>query len=142
MGQSVTTTLCPTLGFVLIKIVCKNVIKDYTMSIIIQKEVKPMPTPESKVKDAVVKILKDYGVYYFFPATHGYGRSGVPDIICCYMGAFIAIECKTIKGKLTALQERELLRIRRAGGQSFVVNEDMLDDLKLYFASFDEEGRG
>jgi len=40
------------------------------------------------------------------------------------------------------LQERELLRIRRAGGQSFVVNEDMLDDLKLYFASFAEEGRG
>jgi hypothetical protein len=31
-----------------------------------------MPTPESKVKSAVVKILKDYGVYYFFPATHGY----------------------------------------------------------------------
>ena len=101
-----------------------------------------MTTPESKVKNAVVKILKDYGVYYFFPATHGYGRSGVPDIICCYMGEFIAIECKTTKGKLTALQERELLRIRRAGGQSFMINEDLLDDLKLYFASFDEDGRG
>lgn len=101
-----------------------------------------MTTPESKVKNAVVKILKDYGVYYFFPATHGYGRSGVPDIICCYMGAFIAIECKAGNGKLTALQEREILRIRRAGGQSFMINEDLLDDLKLYFASFDEEGRG
>jgi Holliday junction resolvase len=101
-----------------------------------------MPTPESKVKSAVVKILKDYGVYYFFPATHGYGRSGVPDIICCYMGKFIAIECKAGKGKLTALQERELLRIKRAGGEAFGVNEDMLDDLKLYFASFDEDGRG
>jgi hypothetical protein len=58
------------------------------------------------------------------------------------MGAFIAIECKAGNGKLTALQERELLRIRRAGGQSFMVNEDLLDDLKLYFASFDEDGRG
>jgi hypothetical protein len=58
------------------------------------------------------------------------------------MGAFIAIECKTTKGKLTALQEREILRIRRAGGQSFMINEDLLDDLKLYFASFDEDGRG
>ena len=100
-----------------------------------------MPTPESKVKSAVVKILKDYGVYYFFPATHGYGRSGVPEIICCYMGKFIAIECKAGKGKLTALQERELLRIKRAGGEAFGINEDMLDDLKLYFASFDEDGR-
>jgi Holliday junction resolvase len=112
------------------------------VSISIKNKQGKQMTPEAKVKASVVKILKDYGVYYFFPATHGYGRSGVPDIICCYMGAFIAIECKTIKGKLTALQERELLRIRRAGGQSFMVNEDLLDDLKLYFASFDEDGRG
>ena len=51
-------------------------------------------TPESKVKDKIVKILKKHSVYYFFPATHGYGRSGVPDIICCYRGQFVAIECK------------------------------------------------
>ena len=99
-------------------------------------------TPESKVKKKVVELLKSLNAYYFYPVTGGFGRSGVPDIICCYMGAFIAIECKTIKGKLTALQERELLRIRRAGGQSFMVNEDTIDDLKLYFASFDEDGRG
>ena len=49
-------------------------------------------TPEKKVKDKVVAILKRFGVYYFFPATHGYGRSGVPDIICCFKGFFLAIE--------------------------------------------------
>ena len=34
-------------------------------------------TPEKKVKDRVVKQLKLFGdsVYYFFPATGGYGRS-------------------------------------------------------------------
>ena len=36
-------------------------------------------TPEKKVKDKVVKLLKQYGAYYFFPATFGMGRSGVPD---------------------------------------------------------------
>jgi len=56
-------------------------------------------TPESKVKAAVVKLIKQYGAYYFFPATHGYGRSGVPDIICCVKGKFLAIECKA-QGKL------------------------------------------
>lgn len=99
-------------------------------------------TPEAKVKASVVKILKDYGVYYFFPATHGFGRSGVPDIICCFMGEFIAIECKAGAGKPTALQEREICRIRRAGGVAFVINELNFDDLKLFFASFDEDGRG
>ena len=83
-----------------------------------------MPTPESKVKSAVVKILKDHGVYYFFPATHGYGRSGVPDIICCFDGEFLALEIKAGNNKPTALQEREMNRIFDAGGHAHVINED------------------
>ena len=51
-------------------------------------------TPEAKVKKKVVDVLKKNNAYYFFPATGGYGRSGVPDIVCCYRGIFIGIECK------------------------------------------------
>ena len=87
-------------------------------------------TPEKKVKDKVVRILKDEGVYYFFPATHGFGRSGVPDIICCANGRFLAIECKAGKGKTTALQERELEWIKDAGGFTFVAREDNLEELE------------
>jgi len=83
-----------------------------------------MATPEKKVKDKVVKLLKDHGVYYFFPATHGYGRSGVPDIICCCNGAFIGIECKAGNNKPTALQEKEMRDIRSAGGVTRVINEE------------------
>jgi Holliday junction resolvase len=61
-------------------------------------------TPEGKVKDAVVKVLKDEGVYYFFPMTHGMGRSGVPDIIACVDGRFVGIECKADGGRPTELQ--------------------------------------
>jgi len=43
-------------------------------------------TPEKRVKDKVVSILKAEGAYYFFPMTHGYGRSGVPDIVACVNG--------------------------------------------------------
>lgn len=86
-------------------------------------------TPEGKVKDRVVAILKKAGAYYFFPATHGYGRSGVPDIVACVDGVFLAIECKADKGKPTALQVRELERIRIAGGVAVVVNELNLDML-------------
>lgn len=82
-------------------------------------------TPESKVKLAVVKLLKQYGVYFFFPATHGYGRSGVPDIVCCIKGKFLAIECKAGKGEPTALQQREMMQIHQAGGMAMVVKEDL-----------------
>ena len=88
-----------------------------------------MSTPEKKVKDKVVAILKELGAYFFFPATHGYGRSGVPDIIGCYKGRFFAIECKAGNNKPTALQEREMQRIRDAQGRTLVVNEENIEDL-------------
>ena len=89
-------------------------------------------TSEKKVKDKIVAILKDEGVYYFFPATHGFGRSGVPDIICCVGGKFLGIEVKAGKNKPTLLQVRELERIRIAGGVAIVANDenwDMVRDL-------------
>jgi Holliday junction resolvase len=100
-----------------------------------------MPTPESKVKDKVVKILKKYSVYYFFPATHGYGRSGVPDIIACFNAQFVAIECKAGKGELTALQKRELSRIAVAGGKTFAVNENTIHRVEEFFAPLFDDDR-
>jgi Holliday junction resolvase len=90
-------------------------------------------TPEAKVKKKVVDILKAAGAYYFFPATGGFGRSGVPDIIVCFKGRFIGIECKAGSNKPTALQENELKKIRAAGGNAFVVNEDSYVGLKSVF---------
>lgn len=80
-------------------------------------------TAEGKVKDAVTKILKDRGAYYFFPVTGGFGRSGVPDVVACYEGRFIGIECKAGTNKPTALQLAELAKIDKAKGLTMVVNE-------------------
>ena len=89
-------------------------------------------TPEAKVKASVVKLLKKHEIYHFFPATHGFGRSGVPDIICCMHGLFVAIECKAGAGKTTALQDRELKRISDARGVTFVVNENNQKSLEIF----------
>lgn len=87
-------------------------------------------TPEKKVKNKVVALLKERNAYYFFPATYGMGRSGVPDVIACHQGKFIGIECKAGKNKPTALQLRELAAIEAAGGSSVVINEHNIDELK------------
>jgi len=87
-------------------------------------------TPEKKVKNKVVRLLKEYGAYYFFPASYGMGRSGVPDIVCCLRGRFIGIECKAGKNKPTPLQEKELADIIKAGGVSCVINEDNMAELE------------
>ena len=83
-------------------------------------------TPEAKVKKKVAEALKKLGVYYFYPVTGGYGRSGVPDIVGCYNGKFFGIECKAGKGKTTPLQDMNINQIRAAGGIAAVVNEDHL----------------
>ena len=94
-------------------------------------------TPEAAVKAAVKRILDAHNVYYFPPATGGYGRSGVPDIVCCVKGRFLAIECKAGKGKTTVLQEREIEAIRDAGGIAMVINEDNLDYLVRVLREFE-----
>jgi len=87
-------------------------------------------TPESKVKRACVALLQRYGAYYFYPVTGGYGKSGVPDIVVCYNGLFIGIECKAGTNKPTALQEREMRFIREAGGTTLVIREDNIEELE------------
>ena len=52
------------------------------------------------------------------------GRSGVPDVVCCYAGRFIGIECKAGGNKPTTLQKRELEAIKVAGGLPLIINED------------------
>lgn len=87
--------------------------------------------PEKAVKAAVVKVLKKYGCYYFFAVMAGYGSSGIPDIIACYKGQFIAIECKAGKNTPTALQEKNLTQIAEAKGYALVINEDNLHVLEM-----------
>ena len=88
-------------------------------------------TPEAKVKANVRKLLDTLGIYHFMPPANGYGRAGIPDIIACMDGHFVAVECKAGKGVTTALQDRELNAIIQHGGTVFIAREHNLEDLKL-----------
>jgi Holliday junction resolvase len=88
-------------------------------------------TPEGKVKDKVRKLLKELEVYYFMPPTGGFGKSGVPDFICCTDGLFLAIECKAGANMPTPLQNREIDLIRAAGGTAMVVRETNIEDVRI-----------
>ena len=86
-------------------------------------------TPEAKVKKQVKKILDDIGAYHFSPMMAGYGKSGVPDIIACYKGKFIGIECKAGKNTPTLLQIRNMDEIKRNNGLAIVINEGNIEAL-------------
>jgi Holliday junction resolvase len=89
-------------------------------------------TPEKKVKQKVCAKLKELGAYYFYASTGGYGASGVPDIVACYKGNFIGIECKANGNTPTALQNKHLYNIKKAQGYSMVIDETDIDALELF----------
>lgn len=91
-------------------------------------------TPEAKVKAKIKALLKEHNVYYAMPIGTGYGNSGVPDFLCCVNGRFLAIEAKAGKGRTTALQDKHLDQIEKAGGKALVINETNLDHLESVIA--------
>lgn len=92
-------------------------------------------TPEAKVKRKVVEVLKKHGAYYFYPVTGGYGKSGVPDIVACFKGRFIGIECKAGSNTPTMLQNRNIAEIITCGGIAFVVNDANVHTVDSLFES-------
>ena len=46
-------------------------------------------TPEAKVKESGTHTERSRCVL-FLPSNGGFGRSGVPDVVACYKGRFIA----------------------------------------------------
>lgn len=79
------------------------------------------PVRESSVVRAIVLHLRSEGAFIF--KTHGdHKRAGLPDLIACVHGRYVAIEVKAPGGNhpVSKRQKAELDRIRRAGGLAFV----------------------
>ena len=73
----------------------------------------------------------------FFWKEHGgqYGTAGIPDIIVCYKGWFIALEAKVGKNKPTKLQAATIDKIRQAGGTAAVVYS--VEDVKAVLSEME-----
>ena len=96
---------------------------------------------ERDIVTAIRKYLASLGSDVFFWKEHGsvYGTNGVPDIICCYKGRFLGLECKLPGGRLTKLQKRAIEKINRAGGVACRV--ESVEDVKRVIARVDLERR-
>jgi Holliday junction resolvase len=75
---------------------------------------------EKGIVEAIIRELRARGAWWVKYHGHRAGKSGVPDILACYRGLFLAIEVKQPGGKQTRLQELEQTKIRQAGGISIV----------------------
>jgi len=77
---------------------------------------------ETQFKEKVLDDFDDLECQKWVLKTQERGRHGVPDMLVCFQGQFIAIELKTDKGHTTSLQDLTLKRIREAGGLAIVAS--------------------
>jgi hypothetical protein len=77
---------------------------------------------EKTIVSAIMRYLKTVPDCFVWKEHGGmYGHSGLPDIICCIGGRFVAFEVKTQAGKLSTLQEITLRKINAAKGRAYKV---------------------
>jgi hypothetical protein len=71
---------------------------------------------ESRFQSKVIKWFESIGGYVVNIWGGGYQRAGIPDLLICYKGRFVALELKTYMGKVHELQRYNISEIHNAGG--------------------------
>ena len=82
-----------------------------------------MPTPESKVKEMVRKVLKAYDAYWHCPVMNGLGAPSL-DFVGCYYSEYFAIETKAPGKKMTPRQLMTKGQIEARHGRVFLIDGD------------------
>lgn len=57
-------------------------------------------------------------------------KAGIPDLLCCINGRFLAVELKTEKGKVSVLQKWNIQQIKDAGGVAIVLRPSGFEKFK------------
>ena len=98
---------------------------------------------EKNLENRIKKFLKNEEFWCLkYWAGGGFTKSGIPDLLICCNGHFIGAEIKASNGTPSALQIRELLKIRKAGGIGVLVYpEDELTFRSLIMALKAGNGR-
>lgn len=93
---------------------------------------------ESQLTSQIKNLLKSKGAYCEKIFGGGYQASGIPDILCCYRGYFLAIEVKspTGKGRASDIQKLKIKAIRDAGGVAFIT--DNIEDVERVLKFIDD----
>ncbi len=88
----------------------------------------PEKTFENRVK-AFIKAQDCWFVKFF---ANKMTKEGIPDVLSCINGYFVAIEIKAQNGKPSDLQIYHCEKIREAGGFAFILYPSGFNDFKKF----------
>lgn len=87
---------------------------------------------EKNFENKIKKFLKENGCWFVKYFANRNTRAGVPDLLACVNGYFVAIEVKAENGKPSELQLWNVEKIREAGGIAIVLYPDQFEDFKKF----------
>lgn len=86
---------------------------------------------EGRLQSDVEQWLTSKQIWWYHDNDSRKSRPGIPDLLICYHGQFVAAELKSKTGKLKESQRNELARIRKSKGRTFVARslEEFIEKL-------------
>ena len=94
-------------------------------------------TFENKIK----KFLKDNDCWYVKFFANSFTKKGIPDLLCCVNGYFVAIEVKAENGKPSELQKYHVNKIKESGGIALILYPKDFEDFKRIVYKLKEGGK-
>jgi hypothetical protein len=85
---------------------------------------------EKQFEQKVKQFLKEQQCWVLKTWSNGVQREGVPDLLACVDGYFVAIELKAEKGKPSELQLWNIEQIRKAEGIAIVLYPDQFEQFQ------------
>ena len=89
-----------------------------------------MSKKEKPFETQIRKFLEAEGCYCFKVWGGGFQTAGIPDLLICVNGYFVAVEVKGDRGKPSELQLHNIERIKKAGGVGLVLYPKDFDGFK------------
>lgn len=88
---------------------------------------------EKNFENKIKSFLKDNNAWFIKYWGGGqFTKTGIPDILACIYGHFVAIEVKAPNGKPSELQLYHVDQIRKAGGHAMILYPSAWDDFKKF----------
>ena len=86
---------------------------------------------EKNFENRIKNFLKEEGCWFLkYWAGAAYTKSGIPDLLICCNGYFVAVEVKATNGKPSELQLCNIEQIKKAGGVAMVLYPEDFSEFK------------
>ena len=95
---------------------------------------------EKNFETRVKAFLRREGCYFIkYWGGGNFTKAGIPDLLICCNGYFVAVELKGESGKPSELQLYNLRKIHDAGGFAFLLYPQDFEDFKKFIYSLNAE---